>query len=284
MSLRKLPAIQARQGIDALDGGVMPAALERWNAALRPVSAAGDNVINIYDAIGEDPWSDAAVTAKTIAAALERTGAQPVIVNINSPGGDLFEGIAIYNLVRLHQQQVTVRIVGLAASAASIVAMAGDRIEIAQAGFIMIHNAWVMAMGDRHDMREIADMLEPFDAAIAGVYAARTGLEAGALGRMMDDETWLSGEAAVEKKFADGLLTSDQTIEDAAARAALAPIVAVRRIEAALARQGLPRAQRRELIKELKAGTPRAAAHAMPEAGAPSLEAGLLRAILTLKP
>src|SRR3546814_13007802 len=82
----------------------------------------------------------------------------------------MFEGIACYNVLREHPQTVTVKVMGMAASAASIIAMAGDQIEIGAASFLMIHNCWVMAMGNRHDMAETAEWLAPFDAAMADVY------------------------------------------------------------------------------------------------------------------
>ncbi|WP_034085582.1 head maturation protease, ClpP-related, partial [Pseudomonas aeruginosa] len=111
-----------------------------------------------------------------IAGALRAIGGDvDVTVNINSPGGDVFEGLAIYNLLREHKGKVTVNIIGLAASAASFIAMAGDEIRIGRAAFLMIHNAWLIAMGNRNDLREIADWLEPFDMTLADIYAQRTG-------------------------------------------------------------------------------------------------------------
>ncbi|HYI43671.1 MAG TPA: head maturation protease, ClpP-related, partial [Sphingomicrobium sp.] len=133
--------------------------LDRWSedgAGIRAV-AVGDNVITMFGEIGEDFWSDNPITAKKVAAQLRAIGDRPVEVQINSPGGDMFEGIAIYNVLREHPQEITVKVMGMAASAASIIAMAGDRIEIGAASFLMIHNCWVMAIGNRHDMRETAD-------------------------------------------------------------------------------------------------------------------------------
>lgn len=89
---------------------------------------------------------------------------------------------------------MTIKVLGMAASAASIIAMAGDEVQVARAGFLMIHNAWTLAAGNRHDFREFADYLEPFDAAMADVYVARTGLDAKTVATMMDGETWI-GEA-----------------------------------------------------------------------------------------
>lgn len=282
MSLRKLPLVQARDDMRSLDTNVVPGALDRWNIGVRAADST-DNTISIYDVIGEDPWSGGGVTAKRVAAALRSIGGRDVVVNINSPGGDLFEGIAIYNLLREHPHQVTVKVVSLAASAASIIAMAGDRIEVAKSGFVMIHNAWVLAIGNRHDLRDIADTLEPFDASIRGIYEARTGIADADLAQMMDKETWLTGSQAVDQGFADALLPSDQIAEDAKAAADMAPVLAQRQVDVALARQGMPRAKRRDLIREIKSGTPGAAASATPSAGDTALAAELLRAIAIMK-
>jgi ATP-dependent Clp protease protease subunit len=149
-------------------------ALDRWNPAVRAASESEPS-ISIYEVIGEDPWTGGGVTVKRIDAALRAIGNKDVIVNINSPGGDVFEGIAIYNRLREHQGQITVKVLGLAASAASVIAMAGDNVQIGASSFLMIHNAWVLAIGNRHDMREVADFLEPFDRALADVYVARSG-------------------------------------------------------------------------------------------------------------
>lgn len=281
MSLRTLPAVQAADDLRALDFG-LPAVLDRWQAGVRAAEGETDTSISIYEAIGADPWTGGGVTAKRIAGALRAIGPRDVVVNINSPGGDLFEGIAIYNLLREHKAKVTVKVLSLAASAASIIAMAGDRIEIAKSGFLMIHNAWVLAMGNRHDLRDVADMLEPFDAAIAGVYQDRTGLDAKAVTKMMDQETWIAGQNAVDQGFADALLPADQVRQDGAATAALAPSIAARQIDAALARQGMPRSQRRELIRDFRTGTPSAAGRGTPCAADPALAAAAQRAIQAL--
>jgi ClpP class serine protease len=183
-------------------------------------------------------------------------------VQINSAGGDMFEGIAIYNALREHQQEITVQVIGMAASAASIIAMAGDRVEIGAASFLMIHNAWVLAMGNRHDMAETAQWLEPFDAAMRDVYAQRTGLKPDEIAQMMDAETWLSGQAAIDKGFADSLLPSDKLTQDEKTKAEDLRVNEVRALELQLMASGLSRSQARERINKIK-GTPGAA----PEAG-----------------
>lgn len=282
MTIRKIPEIKAFQRPDGLESLPNSDALARWDAGVRAADeAASDTSISIYDVIGED-WSGSGTTAKRIAAALRSIGDRDVVVNINSPGGDLFEGIAIYNLLRAHSKKITIRVMGLAASAASIIAMAGDEIQVARAGFMMIHNCWVLAIGNRHDMREIADWLEPFDAAMADVYVARTGRGAKEIAKLMDDETWIGGKEAVDRGFADDFLPADQVKDDAAARAEVKDILAVRRVDALLAKQGIPRSERRSLIAGVKSGMPGAAGPAMPGAGGLSA-ADVQRAIATLK-
>ena len=127
----------------------------------------------------------------------------------------MFEGLAIYNLLRDYSGKVTVKVLGLAASAASIIAMAGDEIRIARAGFLNIHNCWVVALGNRQDLLEVASRLEPFDQAMAEIYASRTQSQLSAMQQLMDADTWLNGSAAVEQGFCDDLLKSDEVVHGA---------------------------------------------------------------------
>jgi ATP-dependent Clp protease protease subunit len=252
MSIRTLPVAREGRPSSSVSSYVAPRALDRWNAGVRAADAKDDDrTISVFDVIGQDYWSGEGVTAKRVAAALRSLGKGPVTVNINSPGGDMFEGLAIYNLLREHSGEVTCKVLGLAASAASIIAMAGDKVQIARAGFFMIHNCWVMAMGNRHDLREIATLLEPFDAVMGDIYAARTNLDAKAVGKLMDSESWIGGSAAVEDGFADELLPSDQVRDDAKARASLGP---ARRLESALRASGMSKAEAMRLISEFKSG------------------------------
>lgn len=269
MNKRDLPAAPALSARAPMAFDPSPKALERWNGAVMAADREADNVISVLEVIGHDFWTGGGVTAKRVSAALRSIGAErDVVVNINSPGGDFFEGLAIYNMLREHKGQVTVKVLGLAASAASIVAMAGDRVEIARAGFLMIHNTWVVAMGNRHDLRDAADFLEPFDQAAADLYAARSGLEAKEIARMMDRETFIGGAAAVEKGFADDLLPADQVVEDDKASASAQAMVAMHRLDAVLAKSGMTRSARRKLINELS-GMPGAAAKGTPGAAEP---------------
>lgn len=263
MSIRKLAAAAISRPAMGLTTGISPMALDRWNSALRAVNdEQADRSIGIYDAIGKDWWTGEGVTAKRVAAALRSLGPGDVTVNINSPGGDMFEGLAIYNLLREHDGHVTVKVVGIAASAAADVAMAGDTIQVARAGFMMIHNGWVIALGNRNELRDVADWLEPFDAVAADIYASRSGQDVKAVAKMMDAETWLGGAAAIDKGFADEFLPSDQVTSDNTA----ANQSAVRRVECALRSAGMPRNAAQKLISEFKSSLRDAAGSGVREA------------------
>lgn len=240
---------QAREDRPAfrMQWDIAPRAMDRWTPDL--MAAATDNSISMFDPIGYDPWTGEGVTAKRIAAALRGIGPdKDVVVNINSPGGDMFEGLAIYNLLREHEGHVTVKVLGMAASAASVIAMAADELLIARAGFLMIHNAWAIVVGNRLDLLEMADTLKPFDAAMADIYAARSGMDAKATQKMMDAETWIGGAAAVEQGFAEGLLKADEVKKDVSASDRSAGY----KLDAALMKAGLPRAERRALLQDYK--------------------------------
>lgn len=234
--------------------------IDRYGDAAAGVRAVakGDNVITMFDSIGEDYWTGGGVTAKKVQSQLRAIGDRDVEVHINSYGGDMFEGIAVYNVLREHPQNITVKVMGMAASAASIIAMAGDTIEIGAASFLMIHNCWVIAMGNRHDMAETAAWLEPFDGAMADVYAARSGGDRDQIVAWMNAETFMSGSTAVERGFANELLPADAVTIDDQAQACDKTVNELRAMELALVASGMTRTQARARIKNLK-GTPGAA-------------------------
>lgn len=252
MSRKTLPAIEPPKTTLALSFDPPADVVDRWNAALRPAGAQSGTVIDIYDFIGFDPWTGEGITAKGVTSALKNAG--DVTVNVNSPGGDFFEGIAIYNILRNHAGKVDVNIMGLAASAASIIAMAGDTIRIGKAASMMIHNAWGLVIGNKNDMRKAAEDFAGFDALMTGLYADRTGKDQSAIAAMLDAETWLSGPDAVDEKFADALLPADAVKEDAKAAVEAAPKMALRRVDAMLAERGLARSERIALLKGIKSG------------------------------
>jgi len=250
MSIRSLPQAPQARPQNRAQPAIMPRALERWDAGVQASSEDDSRTISIYDAIGYDDWTGCGVTAKRIAGALRAMGKGDVTVNINSPGGDVFEGLSIYNLLREHPGVVTVKVIGLAASAASVIAMAADNLQIARSGFLMIHNAWSGAVGNRNDFRDFADWLEPFDRAIADIYAARTGKDQKAIMKLMDGELWMGGSDAIDQGFADDLLPSDYVASGGSKASASAH--AVRRMELALRSSGMPKQEAMTLISEFK--------------------------------
>lgn len=255
MSLRRLPEARAFQRPANFQWDAPSDVLAKW--AEQPLAAEADDeaTISIYDVIGEDWWTGGGFTAARCAAALRRIGARDVTVKINSPGGDMFEGIAIYNLLREHPAKVTVVVMGWAASAASILAMAADEIRMGLGTFMMVHNAWGVIVGNRHDMTEGAKLFEGFDAAIVDIYTARTGMKRADIETLMDAETFMGPSEAVKNGFADSV---DETAKaDTASNAAPdRAVMARRRTEAAMARAGVSRAERQSLLTEISA-TPR---------------------------
>lgn len=283
MSLKQLPRIEAiaPAKICAFEQDVRT--LDRWNANVI-TNDASDNTISVLDVIGSDYISGEGVTAKRIAAALRSIGNKDVIVNINSPGGDFFEGVAIYNLLREHPAKVTVQVLGLAASAASIIAMAGDEILIAKSAFLMIHNVLVVAMGNRLDFADAIATMEPFDDALAGVYADRSGKSKAEIVKLMDAETWFNGEDAIKTGLADGILSSSKVKEDKTKASANNAINATRRVDTLLAQNGLSRSERRSLIASMKHGTHDATVNGTHDAAAETeITAGLVRLLETIQ-
>lgn len=162
--------------------------------------------VELYGEVGFSPWGDGMTAAQLSAAIREAEGSGPVDqirVRVNSPGGDVFEGLAIYNLLAGHKAKVHVVVDGLAASAASFIAMAGDRITMAEGSMMMVHNAWSVVAGNADDMREKAAMLDKVDGVLAGVYAARTKQKDAKVREMMAAETWMTGSEAKALGFAD---------------------------------------------------------------------------------
>lgn len=142
--------------------------------------------------------------AKSFAEKLKSLGElSELTVHINSAGGFISEGTAIYNTIKNHPANVTVEIDGIALSIASVMAMAGDTIRMAENGFFMIHNPWTIVMGEVDDLLKEVEVMELMKDTIVGTYAARTGLEAEELSKMMDEERWFDGPQAVEAGFAD---------------------------------------------------------------------------------
>lgn len=156
--------------------------------------------ISIYDEIGM--WG---VNAKEFISELKQHAGKVVTLTINSPGGSVFDALAIYNALRAHGSEITVKVMGVAASAASLIAMAGDKIIMPENTFMMIHNPMVGAYGNADEMRDMADVLDKIAASLIGTYVARTGMSEDDVKALLDAETWLNAEEAVAKGFATEL-------------------------------------------------------------------------------
>jgi len=215
MNKHLLPAAPEALSRTGLMREVSPFALTKWNPHLRAaVESEAHATISILEPIVRDPFTGEGVSAKSIGSALHAIGGQEVTLYLNSPGGDFFEGLAIYNQLREYPGHVTVKILGIAASAASCIAMAGDEIQMARTAFLMIHNARVGVAGNRLHLRQATDVLDAFDKTMAEIYAARTGQATPTLRAMMDAETWIAATDAISQGFADALFDADVDTQD----------------------------------------------------------------------
>lgn len=279
-SLEPLPAIDAPKPMEGMNWQMRDDALARSKPGLRAAQARrATNVIDIFETIGFDWWTGGGVTAKGISQQLDGMRGD-VEVYINSPGGSYFEGVSIYNLLREYEGKVTVKVIGLAASAASIIAMAADELLIAETGSLMIHNVWVCACGDRNDMAKAADTLSQFDEAMAKLYAKRAGIDAAQATEWMDAETWFTGEQAIEAGMADGLIEDDEIEqgkdgEQASLRAEARTVNALK-----LQNPGLSRKECRALLSDMKG---KSSAASEPKAPEGDLAAAVRDLMKTLK-
>jgi ATP-dependent protease ClpP protease subunit len=169
----------------------------------------------IYTDIGENFWGDS-VSAQSVKTQLDEMGAGDLNVRINSPGGSVFDGFAIYNLLNQREGKTTVYIDGLAASAASVVAMAGDEIIMADNALMMIHDPWTMSLGSADEMRETADLLDKIKGAIVTTYASKSSLAPPAISDMMLAETWFNADEAIEHGFATAKEDGGQSVSNLA--------------------------------------------------------------------
>jgi ATP-dependent protease ClpP protease subunit len=157
--------------------------------------------LSMYDTIGGDLF-DEGITPGMVQDALAQSEYTDVTVRLNSPGGSAFDGVAIYNVLRASGKPINVIVDGMAASAASIVMMAGDTRTVNTGAMVMIHEAMALAMGNSGDMLKMADTLTAVTGSIADIYVERTGLPKDEVLAMQAVETWMSADEAVTKGFA----------------------------------------------------------------------------------
>ena len=172
------------------------------------VNSDESRTLYLDGAIAEETWYGDEITPKQFKSEL-LSDSDDITIWINSPGGDVFAASQIYNMLMDYKGKVTVKIDGIAASAASVIAMAGTDVYISPTGLMMIHNPMTIAFGDTLEMEKAISMLSEVKESIINAYEIRTGLSRAKLSHFMDAETWFNAKKAVELGFADGILFSE---------------------------------------------------------------------------
>ena len=181
-----------------------------WKKAKNQETGAEERILELSGTIAEDSWFDDDVTPQLFKDELN-SGTGDITVWINSPGGDCVAAAQIYNMISNYKGKVTVKIDGIAASAASVIAMAGDTVLVSPVSMLMIHNPATMAWGDHAEMQKAMDMLSEVKESIINAYVLKTGLSRPKLSHLMDAETWMDANKAVELGFADDIMTRAKT-------------------------------------------------------------------------
>ena len=172
-----------------------------------------ERVLFLNGTIAEDSWFDDDVTPQLFKEELV-SGSGDITVWINSPGGDCVAAAQIYNMLREYEGNVTVKIDGIAASAASVIAMAGDKVSMSPVSMMMIHNPMTIAFGDSGEIQKAIDMLKSVKDSIINAYEIKTGLSRTKLAHLMDAETWMDAGKAVELGFADEIIKRNSGVEN----------------------------------------------------------------------
>lgn len=168
--------------------------------------------------ISDETWFGDEVTPKLFQKELD-AGTGNITVWINSPGGDVFAAAQIYNMLMEYKGDVTVKVDALAASAASVIAMAGTTVLMSPVAMMMIHNPMTIAIGDSKEMQKAGEMLDEVKESIMNAYEIKTGLNRTKISHLMDAESWFNAKKAVELGFADGIMNAEESTEDMAKEA-----------------------------------------------------------------
>ena len=172
-----------------------------------------ERVLELRGTIAEESWFEDGVTPKMFKGEL-LSGSGDITVYINSPGGDCVAAAQIYNMLSEYAGKVTVKIDAIAASAASVIAVAGDTVLMSPTSMMMVHNPATIAFGDHNEMQKAIDMLAEVKESIINAYQLKTGLSRAKLSRLMEEETWMNAHKAAELGFADGIFGKGQTDTD----------------------------------------------------------------------
>lgn len=177
-----------------------------WRKVKNQKPEVTERILELNGTIAEESWFDDDVTPQLFKDELN-SGTGDITVWINSPGGDCVAAAQIYNMLSNYKGKVTVKIDGIAASAASVIAMAGDTVLVSPVSMLMIHNPATIAWGDHAEMQKAIDMLSEVKESIINAYVLKTGLSRPKLSHLMDAETWMDANKAVELGFADEIMT-----------------------------------------------------------------------------
>lgn len=177
----------------------------KWRNQAGTETVPAERTLFLNGTIAEDSWFDDDVTPQLFKDELN-AGSGDITIWINSPGGDCVAAAQIYNMLTTYNGKVTVKIDGIAASAASVIAMAGDTVLVSPVSMLMIHNPATIAWGDHAEMQKAIDMLSEVKESIINAYVLKTGLSRARLSHLMDAETWMDANKAVELGFADDIM------------------------------------------------------------------------------
>ena len=186
-----------------------------WNWTITNNDEKTERILTLSGVIAEESWFDDEVTPKIFRDEL-MSGEGDITVWINSPGGDCIAAAQIYNMLLEYKGNVTIKIDGIAASAASVVAMAGNKVIMSPVSMLMIHNPMTMAAGDTTEMKKAISMLTEVKESIINAYELKTGISRDKIAKLMDAETWMDANKAVELGFADEILSRESSVKPSA--------------------------------------------------------------------
>lgn len=186
-----------------------------WNWTVTNNDEKTERILTLSGVIAEESWFDDEVTPKIFRDEL-MGGEGDITVWINSPGGDCIAAAQIYNMLLEYKGNVTIKIDGIAASAASVVAMAGNKVIMSPVSMLMIHNPMTMAAGDTTEMKKAISMLTEVKESIINAYELKTGMSRDKIAKLMDAETWMDANKAVELGFADEILSRESSVKPSA--------------------------------------------------------------------
>ena len=186
-----------------------------WNWTVTNNDEKTERILTLSGVIAEESWFDDEITPKIFRDEL-MGGEGDITVWINSPGGDCIAAAQIYNMLLEYKGNVTIKIDGIAASAASVVAMAGNKVIMSPVSMLMIHNPMTMAAGDTTEMKKAISMLTEVKESIINAYELKTGMSRDKIAKLMDAETWMDANKAVELGFADEILSRESSVKPSA--------------------------------------------------------------------